>query len=116
MAITGAAMIFDYLHEKSHGDGQEQTGNSEPEESREMMAYWINPAISVSPKIPPARPTLKKIFYETNNRFILLHHSMKALFSVKTEPDTGHRSLWILQHSIILRHPLSAGNDDDIPC
>ena len=88
--------------------------HSESAKSAESILFYFNPVIQVSLKIPVGRPSLKKVFYETDNKLILLHHSSRAYHLLKAEPIVNQRPIWLTQHTIIFRHHYS-GNHDDWP-
>lgn len=111
LAIAGGAWLFDYYHQ---GNARilDEIERSKSEKPSETILFYYNPAVQLSLKLPVARPLLKKIFYATDDKLVLMHHSSRAYHLLKAEPLFKYRPLWLVQHTFIFRHHYSHDYDD----
>jgi len=113
VVLTGTAWVFDHYYkgDKKVLDEIERSGS---EKSTESLLFYYNPTAQVSCKHQSSRLQFKRVFFESENKFLVRYHSVRAYHFLKEEPIVFHRSIWLTQHNPMFRHP-GSDNPDDLP-
>ncbi len=111
VTIATSAWIFDHFHQRDKKvlDAIEQ---SRSQKQTETQLFYFNPASHAGLKLQVPRPTFKKVFFESESKFLVLHHSQRAHHSLKAEPLFIHRPLWLTQHHLVFRYHFSDRSDE----
>jgi hypothetical protein len=111
--LVSSAWIFDYYHksdEKVLDEIQRSASGKQPE----AFLFCFTPSSYAGFKLQVPRPVPKKVFFESENKFLELHHSQRAYYFFKAEPLLSPRPLWLTQHQLLFSFYFS-DNPDDIP-